>query len=200
MSHVPLHARLSCLTEEEQETLKDWYYRGVLAQERQGERPHAKVGLWVVGKRRHGTSYIAEVAMGRLTESPDVEWEHVYALALSNLIRNYWSQGEMVRSNPDDYGLFLEYQDIQHQLEAIWYECDALWVDDFHDETVDVAFWRKHIQPYLERRVKDHKPTIVATTLLPDSTKMTGLQKVIEDLFVICMALPSVEERTSAAR
>lgn len=187
MSHVPLRARIADLAPDEQTVLKRWYAEGI--QRDEGQR----CGLWVFGPRRHGTSYVAQVAMARLVQVGFEEWEHVHALALTETIRRYWNQSDLVRKNADDYGLFLEMQNTEVKLERLWYEAAAVWVDDFHEESVDVQFWRKHVQPHLERRCKDGKPTIVATTLPPSA--LVGLQQVIEDLFFVCPALIPVKDR-----
>jgi hypothetical protein len=191
MSHVPLPARLPDLEPDEQASLKDWYNLGVRWK---ADGAHGRCGLWIVGPRRHGTSYIASCAMWRLDES-GFDWEHVHALSLTNMLRRYWDQASLLRHNADDYGLFLDMSDTESTLEHLWYTCPALWVDDLHEDAVDIPFWRKHVQPHLERRIKDHLPTIVATTLRPDSTKLSGLQDVIEDLFVVCFASVPVRER-----
>jgi hypothetical protein len=192
MTHVPLRARLSELEGPEQGALKDWYTNGLHKGEHSDR--HGKVGLWVCGPRRYGTSYIAECATAKL--EPRVStWEHVAALTLTESIRSHWGQSEMVRRNPDDYNLFLEAQEVESMLDFLWHRCEVLWVDDFHEDTVDIPFWRKHVQPRLERRIKDGLPTIVATTLPPDHVKLSGLRDVIEDLFVICVAETPIRER-----
>ena len=190
MSYVPLRARFRDLMPDEKSVLKEWWTQGILGD--------GKVGLWIHGGRQRGTSYIAEVAMSRLAPQADT-WDHIDALALTDAIRSYWHLSEASRRNPEDYALFLEMQDIEIKLEFLWHECHALWVDDFHDEAVDVKFWRKHVQPYLERRLKQRRPTIIATTLPPDSVKLSGLQEVIENLFVVCGALTPVSERRTSA-
>ena len=192
MSHVPLRARFRDLMPDEKSALKDWWKQGVC------QEGHGKVGLWICGSRMRGTSYIAEVAMGRVVPQTE-SWDRVDALALVENLRSYWHLSDMVRRNPDDYALFLEMQDIELKMEYLWHECEVLWVDDLHDEAIDIPFWRKHVQPHLERRLKQQMPTVVATTLPPDSVKLSGLQEVIENLFVVCGALTPVSERRTSA-
>ena len=189
MSHVPLRARLKHLEPDEQDVLKDWAANGL-----GNPASHGKYGLWIFGPRQHGTSHIAACATHRLVDRV-AAWEHIDALVLTDNIRRYWTLEETARRNADDYGLFLDKQELETKLDFLWFDCDVLWVDDLHEDSVDIPFWRKHVLPRLERRCKAGKVTIIATTLSPDSPKLSGLQDVIENLFVICVAHTPVRER-----
>jgi hypothetical protein len=146
------------------------------------------VGLWIYGSRRAGSSYIGRIAGRMASQNPEIETSDlVAALDLVNDIRRSWSLGEMVRRHPDDYALWLDMDELERKIESLW-ALDLLWIDDLHEEAVDISFWRKHVQPYVEKRIKEGKLTIVSTSLSPDSPKLLGLQQVIEDLFVTCYA------------
>ena len=192
MTHVPLHARLRDLEEPERLALQDWYTNGLHAAGHHDR--HGKVGLWVFGDRQHGSSYVAECATAKLVDRVG-SWEHVDALVLTQNIRQHWNLSDMVRRNPEDYNLFLDFQELDTKLDFLWHECELLWVDDLHETAVDVFFFTRHVLPWLERRIKAKRVTIIATTLTPDDRALDGFHTVIKNLFVTCVAQVPVEDR-----
>jgi hypothetical protein len=91
-----------------------------------------------------------------------------------------------MRHNTDDIALYYEAREAEDLLERLFSVCDLLWIDDLHDEMTDIPFWMRHIQPYVEQRVKHRMPTIISTTLPPDDESLP--KRVIEGLFmtVLC--------------
>lgn len=146
-----------------------------------------RVGLWVYGPRRSGTSYVAGVASGKAeAEVPDAVWEPatiVRALDLMDNVRKVWTYETLIKQHPDDLGFWEEYSKWSDRLERVW-NGPVTWVDDL-DQTVDMSFWRRHVQPRLEQRIKQGRFTIIATTHPPDSVALEGLLQVILDLFHI---------------
>ena len=129
-----------------------------------------KQGLWLFGPRGAGTSYAAKVIVSRMAYEEDGfigETEHVEAVDLVTLVRATWGASSKQRDHSDDLALFLEAQDIEDRLDYLFYRCRLLWVDDLHHDTIDWNIWRKHVQPFLERRVKHRMPTVISTTLPP---------------------------------
>jgi hypothetical protein len=179
MGHVPLHKH-STLSDEAKILVSD-FIEAVEAKD--------QFGLWVFGDRRSGSSHIASNAVLRLLSRVDryanATWEHVDTFTLTQEIRTQWDLAPLLRANPSDWGLWDQRNKTELFLDTLWTDCEILWLDDFHHEQVDVDFWRKHVQPWVEIRVKGGKPTIIATTLDPCDPLLDGLQTVIEDLFVV---------------
>ena len=164
------------LSDEQREKVRLWR-QNVLAAE-------GKRGLWIFGPRNKGTSYAAQASVGWLAFKHDYspQTEHVEALDLIHTLRQMWSTGSAVRDNSQDAGLWQEAQESEMLVNYYLYECGLLWVDDFHVETLDWNIWRKHVQPYLERRAKHGMPTVVSTTLAPNDKRLP--EGVIERLFI----------------
>lgn len=128
-----------------------------------------KQGLWVFGQRGAGTTFAAQAIVGRVAFEDDgfADSEHVLALDLIELIRASWQASASIRQYGDDFAVFTESQSIQDRLDHLLLECRLLWVDDLHHETIDWNIWRKNVQPFIERRVKQGMPTVISTTLPP---------------------------------
>ena len=177
MARPPLRATFANLNPTQQETLRRWHDQ--LDQE--------QCGLWVVGDRRSGSSYIAEVAV-RNVKREFWSWEMVRANALVEEIHLFWSLSTAVRQHPDDFALWEDMNKVDMTLDHLWHQCELVWIDDLRPDAVDIDFWRRHAQAKIEDRVKEGKPTVIATNLLPAAPELMGLQRVIEDLFVVCDA------------
>lgn len=162
----------------QQEALREWR-RNI----RTGE---GSVGLWVYGDRRAGTTTIGRVAVARM-EWDDFDSEEVTCLRLSDAIKMTWRAGEISRHLPNDYDLYVESNLFDMQVERYW-DVDVLFVDDFHAEQIDMAFWRRFVQVHIEERLKDRKPTIIAADMEPKSPTLGRLAPIIEDMFVTCYA------------
>lgn len=128
-----------------------------------------KQGLWLFGPRGSGTTYAAQVIVARMVYDEEgwLESEHTEAVDLVTLVRATWGASSKQRDHSDDLALFLESRDIEDRLDYLFYRCRLLWVDDLHHDTIDWNIWRKHVQPFIERRVKHGMPTVVSTTLPP---------------------------------
>jgi hypothetical protein len=147
-----------------------------------------KVGLWICGKRRSGSTYIGKVAFNRVwSDHPEWNCQYLSALDLINQTRQTWDNSDLVAKHPYDDALWLEVKSAEVALEGFW-AADLAWVDDWHLFDVDMKFWRRFIQPYVEQRVKERRPTIIATQILPDDPGLVELQRVIEHLFVVIHA------------
>jgi hypothetical protein len=121
-----------------------------------------------------------------------MEWDgldtdEVMCLDLLDTIRRSWGAGEISRHLPSDYDLYVDANVLDMQVERYW-DVDVLMLDDFHEEVIDMNFWRRHVQPKVERRLKARKPTIVTTDMTPKSNTLDGLGRVIDNLFVSCYA------------
>lgn len=146
----------------------------------------SKYGLWIFGDRSAGTSYIGMTVGGSLTNKRrSIEYLdgiHVRAHKLLEDLRGMWTMSQLTRTNSDDIGLFWEAQSAEDEFQGMFNRASLLWVDDFHHETIDMPLWKKYVQPLIEMRVKDKKPTIVCTTLAPDDVALP--KGVVERLFV----------------
>jgi hypothetical protein len=162
---------IKAIPEETRDWLKLWRLN-VLAKE-------GKQGLWLFGPRGGGTSYAAQVIVGRLAFSDDVEAAYTTAVDLVALVRATWGAS---RQHDADMAVFLEEREIEDRLNYLFYECPLLWIDDFHHDDFDWNFWRRHIQPYVEQRVKQRKPTVISTTMAPDHAFLPP--KIIDMRFV----------------
>lgn len=181
MSHPPLDATWENLGPEPREALLEWRRRVV------EDEPYK--GLWIVAPRAGGSSYVAKVAMRRMVygETNMRNWEWLTGLELIKAMRTRWSSEDMMRHHPDDYALWQESDLIQRDFDYFWDEAQIVCVDDLHS-SLDIGFWRKHLQHDLEARVKLGKPTIVATDMAPNHSGFSDIQRVIETWFVICDA------------
>ena len=165
------------VTEDQQRILRYWW-------DHRGQRP----GLWVYGPRRSGTSYVAGVGCRKASGEMDPEeWQAPHIITAVSLIENLrlvWTLEDQAKRHPDDYGLWSEY-DVERRLWEWIAVKPVLWVDDMHSGTLDMSFWRRHVQEHLEQRVKRGQITIVATTYAPDDDALEGLTPVILDLFEV---------------
>lgn len=162
---------IKAIPEENRDWLKLWRLNAL---SREG-----KQGLWLFGPRGGGTTYAAKTIVGRLAFSDDVEAAYTSAVDLVALVRATWGAS---RQHDGDMAEFLEARAIEDRLNYLFYESPLLWVDDFHHEEFDWNIWRRHVQPYLEQRVKHRKPTVVSTTMAPDDEALPP--RIIEMLFV----------------
>lgn len=144
-------------------------------------------GLWVYGPRAAGTTYAAQVIVGKLAFSDG--WndgtrvtEYVEAIDLIHTLRTMWATGTQARDNSQDFAMWQEAEESEAMVNHIFYNSDLLWVDDFHADTLDWNIWRKHVQPYLERRVKHGMPTVISTTMFPNDTRLP--KNVVDGLFI----------------
>jgi hypothetical protein len=170
----------------QQEALREW--------RKNVEARSGPVGLWVYGNRQGGSSTIAAIATGAVVDKISVSealdelvWDQVYALRLVNAIRKNWTASSIMKSLPTDYDLFVEANQALDIIEDYW-AVFLLLIDDLHEEQIDMPFWRKHIQGEIEIRLRQHKPTIIATDMAPNHPYLSGLQTTIEALFVTCYA------------
>jgi hypothetical protein len=164
----------------QQEALREW--------RRNVEAGKGQVGLWVYGARRAGTTSIALLAAESAMRVADLDTLQVItAHRLCGSIRQGWSADGVSRALPNDYDLYVEAQRAQDAVLSLW-DADMLVVDDFHEETTDMPFWRKHVQAEINERMKVRKPLVVATDMAPNHPYLSGLQGFIEDLFVTCYA------------
>jgi hypothetical protein len=162
------------LPEPTKEWIKQWR-RNVLDDD-------GKVGLWLFGPRRAGTSYAAQTIVGRMAFSEEgfIESAYIEAVDLVALVRATWDASK--QHDTPDHAVFLESRAIEDRLNYLFYECRLLWVDDMHHDDLDWNIWRKHIQPFIERRVKHRQPTVISTTLPPGHSFLPA--RVIDDLFI----------------
>ena len=145
----------------------------------------AKYGLWLVGERGAGTSYIAMVVAGRMcfTEEGFPGSEQVQATELIQRTRDMWGSYEQLQKDSNDMALFYEARAAEETLERCFKLCDLLWIDDLHHETINMPFWKRHVQPYVESRVKKRLATVICTTMTQEHPSLP--KRVIEDLFQI---------------
>jgi hypothetical protein len=172
------------LTTEQRQAVRQWM-EAIQEQQAEGDARGRKVGLWVHGKRRHGTSTLASTAAARALEdercgifSP----AYITAHALSKLVKSSWDD-----TRTHDDAAWLDAIDIERRLNRLWVECGCLWVDDLHLNLVTGQFVERHLYPNMELRVKSGLPVVVATSIFVGALHR-DLQPVVEDLFVIVEA------------
>ena len=180
MAHVEFNTRFLDLTEEQQADLKRWR-RNVNSGESE------QVGLWVYGTRFSGTSYIARCALHKMVvEHDDWDWEYHTAVEVMSAMRNLWTLGRQLgeRAEPE---LVEEHFLIDDEFRFLWDKAQVILIDDLYD-SLDMRFWRSHVHDHIDRRVKECKPTIIATTMAPTHRVFEDVRRVIEGRFVICHA------------
>ena len=147
-------------------------------------------GLWIFGERRSGSSYAARCAVKRHREEfPETKMagssQYITAATLQRDIRRMWDGEALLRANANDYSLWVEVSQLQVGFDGMWSTGAPLLLDDLHSH-VDLGFFRKHAMPWLEQRVKEGKPTIVAGSTSPED--FSDLAPVINDLFHVLSA------------
>ena len=159
------------------------------------DSPDTKHGLWLFGERRAGTSYTAKVVVADLAVQHGLTDSHqVRALDLIDMVRGSWSMSAQVRSSMDDLALWWELKNTEEMLDTYFWRLDVLWIDQLHHETIDMAMWKKHIQPRIEARVEEGMITVISTTMTPGDRALP--KNVIEDLFTTILC----EDRFDAGR
>lgn len=143
-----------------------------------------KRGLWVVGRRRAGSSYAASVAANGL-QRRGIDGEYTTARIVMDERHSLWDgKRELTKSWDDELALAI--YDIEQHLARLW-DAGWLWIDDLHSH-LDMRMWMKHVQPQVEERIKGGGYTLVATDMAPNHPAISHWEPVIADLFVVAHA------------
>lgn len=179
MARIEFNTDFANLSKEQQDDLVQW---------RKNVRGDSEqVGLWVFGKRGSGTSYIAKCALHKMiVDNREWGWEYHTASEVMGAMRNLWNLSKQIGPHTDN-DTMEEYLLIDEEFRYLWDKAQIVMLDDLHD-ALDIGFWRSHIQSGIDQRVKQYKPTIIATTLAPNSTEFADMQRVIENRFVVIHA------------
>jgi len=180
MAHCEFNTRFLNLEPDQQTDLKRW-------RKNVNSDDSEQVGLWVYGKRFSGSSYIARCALHKMVvENDDWDWEYHTAVEVMSAMRNLWTLSKQLgeRSDPE---LVHEHFLIDDEFRFLWDKAQVILIDDLYD-SLDMRFWRDHVHDNLDRRVKEKRPTIIATTMAPDHRVFADVQRVIEGRFVIVHA------------
>ena len=116
-------------------------------------------GLWVYGPRQSGTSTymrsFIDPVYEALMDSPG--WvgmdpgNKAVAVELEVKQRKVWSAEAILRANAHDLSLWQETVALTERWDALW-NANVLLVDDL--VAPDVDFWKKHLLPRLDQRLK----------------------------------------------
>lgn len=180
MAHVEFNTRFLDLEPDQQADLKRWR-RNV------NEDGNEQVGLWVYGSRFSGSSYIARCALHKMVvEHDDWDWEYHTAVEVMSAMRNLWSLSRQLEQKLDSE-MLQEHMLIDEEFRFLWDKAHIVLIDDLYD-SLDMTFWRNHVHDHIDRRVKERKPTIIATTMPPNHRVFDDVRRVLEGRFVICHA------------
>lgn len=180
MAQIEFNTVFLNLEPEQQADLKQWR-RNV------HEPLNEQVGLWVYGSRGSGTSYIAKCALHKMVvEHRDWAWEYHTAREVMEAMRNLWNLGKQIGPHTDNDTMH-EYLLIDEEFRYLWDKANVVMLDDLYD-SLDMRFWRSHIHDGIDGRVKQYKPTIIATTMAPSHRVFADVQRVIENRFVVVHA------------
>ena len=186
-SNAPVPGSWSRLSEYQRQRQTAWL--DVLAEQYlHDDKAMRKVGLWVNGDRRSGTTYTASVAVKQAVRVDFrdrygiYDWEYLTASELNALIRLGWDS--YTQKPMDDFDLFTESTQTEVYLGWLWHGCDLLWIDDLQIGSTDMTFFAKHTWPPLEERVKNGRATVISTSLT--DIVLGNLVPVVKDLFVLC--------------
>jgi hypothetical protein len=180
MGRCEFNTRFLNLEPEQQADLKRWR-KNVNAGDSE------QVGLWVYGDRFSGSSYIARCALHKMVvDNPDWDWEYYTAAEVMNAMRNLWTLSKQIGPNTDNETMH-EYLLIDEEFRFLWEKAQIVLLDNLYD-SLDTNFWRSHIHDYLDWRVKELRPTIIATTMAPNHRVFDDVRRVIEGRWVIVHA------------
>jgi hypothetical protein len=150
-------------------------------------KSNGSVSLWCSGERGAGSSYVGRVAFHKaLRENVDWKWEYFTADAIMQSMRELWRM-EQDPAIHDSDDMSIDYWRLRDAFENLWEKADVIWIDELHD-TINMPFWRSHVQGKLEQRVKAGKPSIVSTNMAPNHPAFADITRVIEQRFVIVRA------------
>lgn len=166
MARAPDPGAYRDLSENQQHIINRWLVDLMVAraENRSGSE---KVGLWCKGPTASGTTFAASVAVLKAVNLAKrdlygtVDWEYIAARDLERLVRQSWSDPDR---HPTDFDLFSEHSQVEAYVDWL-FDCDLLWVDDLHVGVTDMSFFTRHLWPLMDRRVKRHKATVVASSL-----------------------------------
>jgi hypothetical protein len=179
MAHIEFNTRFGNLIDEHKNDLVRWRHNV--------NHDEGPVGLWVYGKRGSGSSYIAKCALHKMVvDHFDWDWEYFTAKQVMDAQRNLWMLSRQLGPNAD-IDLLQEHMLIDQEFRFLWDKAQIIMLDDLFD-SLDTGFWRSHIHDDIDRRVKERRATIIATTMAPSHRVFEEVQHVIEDLFVIVNA------------
>jgi hypothetical protein len=181
MAHVEFNTVFLNLNEEQQTDLKQWR-RNV-----NGKGNDEQIGLWVYGNRFSGSSYVARCALHKMVvEHRDWDWEYFKSIEVMSAMRNLWSLQRQLgeRTDPE---MLQEHFLIDDEFRYLWDKAHVVLLDDLYD-SLDMRFWRDHVHDNIDRRVKEKRPTIIATNMAPNHRVFADVQRVIEGLFVVVRA------------
>jgi hypothetical protein len=154
------------------------------AQKAAGDRQDRKVGLWVRGERRSGTSHVGATAMKEAVRTAELretygtdDWEYIAGVDLVELTKESWDEVPT-----KDEVAWIDALAVERRLDRLW-TCDLLFLDDVHLGTVSLALLARAVLPKLEQRVKCCKPTLVTTSLTEEH--LGSLAPVFRDFFVM---------------
>lgn len=128
-------------------------------------------GLWIFGPRFSGTSTAARYVKQALRQYPDIVLQgsacHIRASDLLNKIRREWIQRDVLRTNSSDWAVWQEWSQLDSFFDEMWYGAALTWIDDLFEET-DSDFFRKHVLPAVDRRLKEGKLTVISGQVSPE--------------------------------
>lgn len=133
-------------------------------------RSGGKKGMWICGPRRSGTSTCARRAVDSIIDNfPELvrkygQGQKMTAVNLETKMRSLWTQESLMRINASDFSLWAETNQIIDTWEFMW-NCSILLIDDII--AVDTQFWKKHLLPRIDQRLKSEVITIFASAHRP---------------------------------
>jgi hypothetical protein len=183
MQAAPAPGTYQELSTEAQRDIHTWL-AAMEAQKAAGDRQDRKVGLWVRGERRSGTSHVGATAMKQAVRTAELRetygtdnWEYIACGDLTDLIRESWDEVPT-----KDEAAWIDALAVERMLDRLW-SCDLLFLDDVHLGLISMALLVRAVLPKLEYRVKCCKPTLVTTSLTDEN--LGSLAPVFNGLFVV---------------
>lgn len=140
------------------------------------EGGYAPRGLWVAGPRGVGSTFLAYNAWMRANqvlqeEIRDVSFaidgvESQYtADDLRQLLRSVWDLSKNAEKNANDDALWWEFSEYRQKEEWFFNISPSVFVDDLHHAAYDGQFWKRHIWPRLEGKIKRGHAVVVASDM-----------------------------------
>lgn len=128
-------------------------------------------GLWVFGPRFSGTSTAGRYVRQALRQYPEVvlngSAQHIRASDLLFKIRREWIQRDVLRHNSSDWAVWHEWAELDAYFDELWNGASFTWIDDLFEET-DSDFFRKHVLPSIDRRLKEGRITVISGQVSPE--------------------------------
>lgn len=127
--------------------------------------PEGKRGLWVFGPRKSGSTTVVKTIAANNRDALGNTNVKRTAAKLDREIRDQWKFDKLLAANGTDFPLWQEALAHEQRLDVFW-EADALWLDDLYPE-IDSDFVKRNILMPLDAVLKSRRIVLVSGNVPP---------------------------------